>query len=324
MGSLTGLTSTGNLAQPLGARCLSRKGLSMTPTAPGPNIVIASEALIAEISSLGAELTRLTTREGEDLQWGGDPAVWAGRAPVLFPVIGVLRDGRYRLDGTDYAMPKHGFARRSIFSVVDARSTSTILRLGASEATRAIYPFDFQLDLAFALAGASLTVAATVSNLGDAEMPASFGFHPALRWPLPFGRPRDDHRITFDRDEPAPVRRIDGDGLLRPDPRPTPVAERVLILRDDLFTDDALIFDRVVSRRVVYGAETGPRLAVDFPDFAILGVWTKPSAEFICIEPWAGLPDPEGFAGDVWDKPGVFRVAPHTSRRLEMAITLLT
>lgn len=118
-------------------------------------------------------------------------------------------------------------------------------------------------------------------------MPASFGFHPALHWPLPFGAARAAHRILFEAPEPAPVRRIDGNGFLLPDPVATPVVGDTLTLRDDLFVDDALIFDRLTSRSVSYGAFAGPQFRSDFDDFPTLGVWTKPGADFICIEPLA-------------------------------------
>ena len=153
-------------------------------------------------------------------------------------------------------------------------------------------------------------------------MPASFGSHPAFRWPLPFGQPREDHPSRFALHEPAPVRRIDADGFLLPEPQPTPVDGEVLRLRDDLFVDDALIFDRLKSRRVSYGASDGPRLDVEFADFPTLGVWTKPGAGFICIEPWQGFSDPVGFAGELRDKPGMIEIAPGASKRLAMRITL--
>ena len=286
-------------------------------------VTIASEALSAKISCYGAELQGLTTAGGDDLQWSGDPAVWHGRAPILFPVIGLLEGGQYRLDGKVYAMPKHGFTRHSTFEVISTTASSVQLRLSASEATRAIYPFEFQLDIDFELSGSTLTVRAVISNHGDVAMPASFGFHPALRWPLPFGRPRADHRIRFDRDEPAPVRRIDAGGFLTPEPRPSPIVGDTLTLRDELFVDDALIFDRLNSRRVRYGTQDGPQLEVGFADFPTLGVWTKPGAQFICIEPWHGFSDPVGFSGDIREKPGSFEVAPGGSKTLSMSISLV-
>ena len=286
-------------------------------------IVLESAGLNATVSTCGAELHGLADREGNDLQWNGDPAVWRGRAPILFPVIGLLHDGAYRLDGKRYPMPKHGFARDSMFSVVARDTSRATLRLSASPETRALYPFAFRLDVGFALTDATLTLTATIANLGEQPMPASFGFHPALRWPLPYGQPRADHRLRFARPEPAPVRRIDKNGFLLAAPVPTPVAGDTLELRDDLFVDDALIFDRLASRSVTYGAGRGPRLEIGFDDFPTLGVWTKPGAGFLCVEPWHGFSDPVGFAGDLRDKPGIFEVAPHGETTMAMTITLI-
>ncbi len=287
---------------------------------PSETIIIASEVLAVEIATLGAELQRLTGSGSRELLWGGDPTFWRGRAPILFPVIGMLAGGVYRSGDKTYAMPKHGFARISLFDVAERSDTAVTMRLAASKATRAMYPFEFTLDLKFALAAATLTVSATIANNGSGPMPASFGFHPAFHWPLPFGAGRADHWLYFANAEPAPVRRIDANGLLTPIAYPTPVEGNRLLLRDELFADDALIFDRLVSREVAYGAASGPRVTVDFEDFATLGVWTKPGAGFICIEPWQGFADPQGFAGDIRDKPGIIEIAPGGRRAFVMRI----
>ena len=288
-----------------------------------PTLVhLRSEALTASVSTLGAELQSLRTAGGEDLLWGGDPAVWSGRAPILFPIVGALVNGRFRLDGREYALPKHGFASRSTFAVARSAPDRATLRLEADAQTRAAYPFAFRLDLTFALAGAALVLEARVSNLGDAPMPFSLGFHPAFRWPLPFGRPRAEHRVAFARPEPAPVRRIDAQGLLTPRLEPTPVVDRTLALRDDLFTDDALIFDPFASRSLSYGAPAGPQLEMSFEGFTQFGAWTKPGADFIALEPRAGGPDPQGFDGDIWSKPGIRTVAPGASADLSMRVAL--
>jgi len=290
---------------------------------PAEIVEIGSTGLTAGISALGAELHYLNDRKGRALQWDGDPAVWHGRAPILFPVIGLLEGGCYRLDGVLHAMPKHGFARHATFAIVSRAPDAVVFRLSANDATRAIYPFEFQLDIRFAVVDATLTLAATITNAGTTVMPASFGFHPALRWPLPFGQPRDAHALHFALDEPAPVRRIDANGFLLPDPQPTPVVGDTLALRDDLFVDDALIFDRLASRSVRYGAPVGPRIEIEFADFPTLGVWTKPGAGFVCIEPWQGFSDPVGFAGDIRDKPGIIAIEPGTHTRLAMHIRLI-
>ena len=283
---------------------------------------IASAALSATIASLGAELQTLQTSDGRNLLWDGDLAFWTGRAPILFPVIGMLNGGVYRYDGLTFAMPKHGFARRKPFTVTAQSDASVTFQLDGDAETRAIYPFDFTLEVVFTLAGSSLTVTAILANHGAVPMPASIGFHPALRWPLPFSQPRAAHRLLFDADEPAPVRRIDAEGLLKPDPVATPVVGAQLALRDELFVDDALIFDALSSRGVQYGADEGPQLKVEFADFPTLGVWSKPGAGFICIEPWQGSSDPEGFVGDIRDKPGIVMVEPGHARQQAMSITL--
>jgi galactose mutarotase-like enzyme len=284
---------------------------------------ISSGELDVEISPLGAELYAIRDRAGRDLLWNGDPAFWKGRAPILFPIIGELRGGRYRFDGRDYQMPKHGFARRSTFEVLPGAADAVTMRLDPTDAIRAIYPFEFRLEITFAVEAASLRITAAIANRGERSMPASFGFHPAFRWPLPFGQPRADHAIRFSHPEPAPIRRIDRGGLLTPTPHPTPVEGDRLRLRDDLFVDDALIFDQLSSRSVRYGAADGPGIEVSFEDFDTLGVWTKPGAPFICIEPWRGVADPEGFDGDIRDKPGIMEIAAGVSRELSMRITLV-
>jgi galactose mutarotase-like enzyme len=287
------------------------------------SVRIGSSALSAEIALLGAELQRLTDGAGRDLLWDGDPAWWTGRAPILFPIVGTLRDDHFRHDGARYNLPRHGFARRRQFTITDQRPDAVLLRLVSDDMTRTVWPFEFTLDMRFAIDGGRISMTAEVTNRGDQPMPTSFGFHPALRWPLPGGGVRTDHSITFDLTESAPVRRLDSNGLLDPVPRPTPVRGDRLALSDDLFVEDALIFDRLASRRLRYGSTTGPQVAVDFPDMPELGLWSKPGAGFLCIEPWHGYADPAGFDGDISDKPGIATIAPGARHDFAMAITLL-
>lgn len=287
-------------------------------------VPVSSPELHAEIDPRGAQLSILRDRDGQDVLWNGDPSVWAGRAPILFPIVGELAGGSYRLDGKTYRLSRHGFARGKMFEIVAATAASATFRLKADEATLQSYPFRFELDVGFAVSGATLSVTTAVRNVGSGNMPASFGYHPGFRWPLPYGRERASHFIEFASDEPAPIRHLDAAGLVTPQRRPTPVANRRLALEDSLFRNDALIFDELRSRCVTYGAADGPRIRVSYPDAPRLGVWTKPGAQFICIEPWHGVADPEGFSGDFTQKPGVFIVAPGGTQSIEMTITLLS
>jgi len=163
------------------------------------SVTIASEQLRATFSSLGAELVRLQGAAGVELLWSGDPAVWAGRSPLLFPIVGGVKDDRITVGGKAYPLSRHGFARTSTFELIDAQPSRCLWRLRANEETRARYPFAFRLDVAYSVDGNRLTLAATVANEGDGPMPASFGFHPAFRWPLSPSLPREQHEIRFDK-----------------------------------------------------------------------------------------------------------------------------
>jgi galactose mutarotase-like enzyme len=290
---------------------------------PGPWIALESSGLSAAVDPLGAQLSVLRDERGRDLLWDGDPAVWKGRAPLLFPIVGALAQGHYRLGANSYALPRHGFARDRRFEVIRSTPTMAEFELEADAQTLRVYPFQFALRIRFKLDGRTLTLRAAVHNAGEKPLTASIGFHPALRWPLPYGRERADHFIEFEQDEPAPIRRLDADGLLTPTAHPTPIANRRLMLTDSLFTHDAVIFDRLRSRSVVYGAETGPRLRVSYADSPYLGIWSKPGAPFVCIEPWHGVADSEGFCGDFTVKPGTFTVAPDAQFVAAMSLTLL-
>jgi galactose mutarotase-like enzyme len=294
------------------------------PVGTSSLITIASPDLSADINPLGAQLSALRDHAGRDLQWDGDPEVWKGRAPILFPIVGALSGNQYNLDGKVFKLSRHGFARDKLFSLVEATPASALFRLRWDEETLAVYPFEFELDLRFSLEGPRLHILASVRNLEDEKiMPASFGFHPALRWPLPYGEPRAAHALTFEKDEAAAVRRLDSQGLVVPEEFATPVVNRKLQLRDDLFTADAIIFDHVASRKLRYGADQGPYIEIAFPAMPQLGIWTKPGAGFICIEPWHGFADPQGYSGDFRAKPGMALLQPGTAKEFAMAISLM-
>lgn len=283
---------------------------------------IASERLSADIHPLGAQLFALRDGAGRDLQWNGDPAIWKGRAPILFPIIGALAGNQYRLDGQSFSLPRHGFARDRMFTRIETAAASALFRLRWDDESLRIYPFRFELDLRFSLEEATLHMAASVRNLeSQRTMPASFGFHPALRWPLPYGEPRAAHVLRFEKPEPAPVRRLNDQGLVLPALFDSPVAGHTLSLRDELFAGDAIIFDDIASNSVRYGANSGPQLELAFPGMPQLGVWTKPGADFICIEPWHGFADPEGFDGGLRDKPGMALLPPGGTKAFAMSIS---
>lgn len=284
-------------------------------------LTIFNGEISAKVSSLGAELVRLQAANGTDYLWSGDPAWWNGRSPILFPIVGELKEGKMKVDGKMFAMARHGFARVAIFEVILREASHCAFRLRPNEKTRAQYPFEFELRLDYEVVGRTLMIRASISNDGPGNMPASFGFHPAFRWPLDGGLSKADYSMTFDRLEVALVERP-VDGLLSGTPRPSPVVGRRLALDDSLFGDGAIIFDRLESRRVIYGASSGPSIDVAFDAMPHLGLWSKPGAGFVCIEPWQGHASPPGFDGELRDKPGMLSIEPGAIRQFEVRIAL--
>lgn len=283
-------------------------------------ITIRDGGLTAAIDPLGAELSSLRDEAGGEWMTDADPAFWSGRSPLLFPIVGALNGGAYRLDGTRYELPQHGFARRRAFELVEQSADMVRFALTDDDATQAVYPFAFELEAEYRLAGGVLTVACTVTSRGDAPMPASFGYHPAFAWPLPGEAGKAGHAVEFAADEPAMLARLDG-GLIAGQDRPSPLADgRTLVLDDALFEQDALIWTSLESRAVSYTGPGGARLNVAFPGAPALGIWSKPGAQFVCIEPWWGHADPEGFVGDFRDKPGAMLIRSGETRRFEMRL----
>jgi galactose mutarotase-like enzyme len=284
-------------------------------------VTLSNDHLKAQISSQGAELVRLCDEQGRDLLWDGDPAFWTGRSPLLFPIVGRLRNDQARIDGHIYSMKQHGFARTLAFEIVDAAPEFCRFRLNASDATREQFPFDFRFDMTYRLDGGRLIFVASILNPEDRSLPVSFGFHPALRWPLPYGGERNAHEIRFEAAEPASLHTL-SDGLIGAASRPTPVHSDRLQLHDDLFQDGALVWSELASRQVRYGVPSHRSITVSFPDMPHLGIWTKPGAGYVCLEPWQGYADPVGFEGEFKDKPGIVMIPAGESREFSMGIEL--
>jgi galactose mutarotase-like enzyme len=281
-------------------------------------VTIRQGRLTARIEAKGAQLTSLA-QDGAERMWQADPAVWAWHAPNLFPIVGGLKGDRLLHQGKSYTLPSHGFLRHTVCALAASSEATCTWRLTDSAATLAVYPFRFVLEIHYAIEDDALVGQFTLANPGDEPLIASLGIHPAFQWPLEPGRAREDYRLMFEHDEPAPIRRISGK-LIEPESQPTPIHGRVLDLRDALFDEDAVILDRPASRALTYGAPGGPAIAMEWQDFPHLGIWTKPGARFLCIEPWQGHASPLGFDGEFKDKPGTVSLAPGAERQWRYTI----
>ena len=283
---------------------------------------IANDHLKASILSQGAELCQLAAG-GEEFLWDGDPAVWARQAPNLFPIVGGLKDDRLLHQGRSYTLPKHGFARDKPWTLVRLTGHSITLRLRDDAETLAQYPFPFSLSLGVRLDGPVMRVQYDLLNPGEEILLASLGAHPAFRWPLRPGLAKEDHWLDFEKTESDLLPALDNQGLLVSTPRTSPLADRRLNLQDRLFSRDALIFQPVRSKSVRYVAKGGPTVEVAWDGFPQLGVWTRPGAGFLCIEPWRGYASPAEFEGEFKDKPGVFQVSPGATVTASYTVRIL-
>lgn len=266
----------------------------------------------ARIRAQGAELVSFADAAGLEHIWGAGPA-WPRHAPALFPIVGRLKDDALLHEGERFPMTQHGFARDNLFEWVERTPNSCRLALSDSVATRAKYPFAFRLEISYRLSARTLIQRFDVHNVGEAVLPASIGAHPAFNWPLRPELAKEDYALFFVKEETAPVRRLE-EGLLLRETFPTPVEGRVLRLRDELFAQDALIFDHVASRSVKYVAPDGSGLDIAWDGLPELGLWSKPGANFLCVEPWGGYASPVDFDGPFEEKPGLSLIPPGATR----------
>ncbi len=266
------------------------------------SIALASAGARAVVARRGAEALSWSVG-GRDLLWAGDPAIWSQISPILYPVVGWTREGA-RVAGRQYPLGLHGFAYEQDFDVEAARADFARLTLRDNAQTRAIYPFAFQLAVEYRLSADALAIAIEVDNPGAELAPYACGLHPGFRWPFA-GGPREGARVVFEKDEPAEVPVIAPGGLIGRQKRAIPLRGRALALSDGLFAHDALCFLSPASRSLRFEEPSGAAIEMDFRSFDHAALWTRPGAPFLCLEAWTGYSDPEGFAGDLYEKPSM-------------------
>jgi len=277
-------------------------------------IELRSGEATARIALRGAELKSWRVRE-QELIWPGDDKFWPDSAPVLFPVVGWTRDG-IMVDGKRYPLGLHGFARSEDFTLAEQAPDRVRLRLQANERTRALYPFAFRFEIEYILQSNILYVVIDVKNEDTRPMPFACGLHPGFVWPLPGAM--GAHVIRFDAVEGAEVPVIASGGLFSARRRPVPLEGRVLRLTPDLF-DEALCFLDARSAGLELAAENGPSLRMELENFPHIALWSRRldgvTAPFLCLEAWTGHGDPEGFDGEIFDKPSMRLLASGETAR---------
>ncbi|MBQ2973491.1 MAG: aldose 1-epimerase family protein [Clostridia bacterium] len=255
---------------------------------------IENEFLTCEIDDMGAQLHSLVLKEnGKEYIWQGNPDIWYGQAPVLFPVIGQLIDDKFRYNGVEYTMPKHGLARKLLFNVKECEGAKAVFSLENDENTLKSYPFEFELLVTFELKEKSLVNTMTVINKTNGEMYFSIGAHPGFNCNI-------GDVIEFEQPETLETERIDSDNLLIPEKFPVIENSKEIVITEDIFKKDALILSGIKSKKLTIKGEN--EVEFTFGDCPVLGIWAKPGAPYVCIEPWYGINDDRDVKDDISKK----------------------
>lgn len=263
-------------------------------------VTIENEELKVSINPIGAELTSICCGSQEYL-WQADEEVWAGRAPVVFPICGGLKEDKFRLNGREYTLLKHGFARKMPFTVESQTADSATFLLCSDSQTKKSYPFDFELRISYTLCGGSVKVGYDVTNMSDEKMYFSIGAHEGYSTPEGI----EEYDIIFEKEETAGSYILDGN-LLEHNTIPVIENTDTLPLKYDYFSVDALVFKDLRSRSATLkNRKTGRGVRVDFDGFDYFLLWTKPGAGYICLEPWCGIQDPVDSDMDITHKEGI-------------------
>ncbi len=258
---------------------------------------IENEFFTCEIDDMGAQLHSLKAKEsGKEYIWQGNPDIWYGQAPVLFPIIGQVIDDKFRYNGVEYTMPKHGLARKLPFNVKECSGAKAVFSLESDENTLKSYPFEFELLVEFELCGKSLVNTMTVINKTDGEMYFSIGAHPGFNCNI-------GDVIEFELPETLETERIDSENLIIPEKFPVLENSREIEITKDVFSKDALILSGIKSKKLRIKGEN--EVEFTFGDCPFLGIWAKPGAPYVCIEPWYGVNDGREVKNDISEKRGI-------------------
>lgn len=279
----------------------------------------------AAAETMGGELASLRDRQGRQRIWQGDPAVWSGRNPNLFPIVGGLKDGQVYIDGTVCRMGRHGFARRKEFAVAEQGEDFVVLALREDAETLEQYPFPFLLQVRHQLTETGFVTSFAVTNTGERPMPFCIGAHTAFICPVSPEEAFADYRLIFDEPETADAVLPGPDGCLLGEPGYALRGDAIPLDYGYFDRMDTLIFQGLRSHgvRLVNGAGQGVRM--DFADFPMIAFWTKPGAHapYLCIEPWHGCAAYADESGKFRDKPGCIVLEPGEARTLAYTVTIL-
>lgn len=274
---------------------------------------IENSFLKITVKNKGAELTSVFNKEtNTEMLWQGNPDFWGGQAPILFPIVGELKDGYYIHEDKKYEMHRHGFVRKSSDWLIEIKNDYTIeCTFKSSPETLGVFPFDFDFKVRYHLDKKELFVTHYVVNTGTYNMPVSIGGHPAFNCPLDAKTTLEDYYLKFEETEISQKHLLNEKGLLNGQTEDCLQNTDTLHLSETIFNNDALIFKDLKSKKISLYGPSGEMLSVSFSYFPFMGIWSKPKAPYVCIEPWIGHADPEDCDHNLFNKKGSVTLKPN-------------
>lgn len=282
---------------------------------------IQNEFLSATISAKGAELQSLYGKQtGIEYLWNGDEHYWAKHSPVLFPIVGTLRENSYFYKEKEYHLPRHGFARDKQFAGEKISDTEIVFTLSDSAETLLAYPFSFILRLRYCLAGAKLICTYEVENPGMGELLFSVGGHPAFAAPISEDSVYEDYYLQWQEEETLYRWKLHG-GLIAEKGEPLPMKQKCLFLKHDLFYEDAVVIKHMHSKCITLKNKKNEHgIHFHFDGFPFFGIWAAIDAPFVCLEPWCGIADSINHNKEISDKEGIEKLAPNSGWQRTWAV----
>ncbi len=270
-------------------------------------VILENEYLKVKLSHKGAQINSIVGKtDGTEYIWQANPDVWAFHAPNLFPIVGGLKDNTLNVDGKQYTLGRHGFARNVVYRRIESTPLQAIFEYRYDEETLKVYPYKFEFQVIYHLEENRLRVSYKVINMDAGNIFFSVGAHPAFNVPFTAGEKFEDYYLEFSNDEELHTYQSGKDGLLTGQTNQVVTDQNCLTLSRDLFAHDALVFKNIKSRSVILkSANSDKQVKVSYPNFTFLGIWTKGDAPFLCIEPWLGVSDTQGEAKDISEKEGI-------------------
>lgn len=271
---------------------------------------LKNKFLTIQINQKGAELTSIFNNKNQtEYLWNANPKFWGKSSPVLFPIVGSLKENIYCFEDKEYSLPRHGFAREREFIVEKLEENSHTFLLVHDQNTLKVYPFKFEFRLIYTLENNTVKVTYSVKNIGENKMYFSVGGHPAFAVPLAEFTDYTDYYLEFNKTETFKRWGLTPGGLIEIQPIDFMIDTNRLDLRKELFYDDAIVFKDLESTSVVLKSDkTNHQLKFDFEGFPYLGVWAAKDADFVCIEPWCGIADSANHNQKLTEKEGIIEL----------------